>query len=121
MEKGLYQTNIRKLRGLYSQKIQVATAALRRYGGEGVTVLSNTSGLHMLLELPQCSETQLAELYRQGTAEGLPLLAVSTSGEVSTPQPQKLLIFYYTRIPLEQMDEAVKKLSELIKEFTKSN
>ena len=75
----------------------------------------------MLLELPQCSETQLAELYRQGTAEGLPLLAVSTSGEVSTPQPQKLLIFYYTRIPLEQMDEAVKKLSELIKEFTKSN
>ena len=119
MEKGLYQANIRKLRGLYSQKIQVATAALRRYGGDRIAVLSNTSGLHMLLEIPHCSEAQLAELYRKGTAEGLPLLAVSTSGEVSAPQAQRLLIFYYTRIPLEQMDGAVKKLAELIKNFTR--
>ena len=103
MEKGLYQANIKKLRNLYSQKIQVATAALRRYCGDHVSVLSNTSGLHMLLELPGCSEAALNELYRRGISEGLPLL-----------QSQKLLIFYYTRIPLDQMEDAFQRFSELV-------
>ena len=75
--------------------------------------------LHMEDAMEENMEAQLAELYRKGTAEGLPLLAVSTSGEVSAPQAQRLLIFYYTRIPLEQMDGAVKKLAELIKNFTR--
>jgi len=114
MEKGFYQSNIKKLRSLYSQKIQLATAALQRYCGDQVTVLSNTSGLHMLLELPHCSEEQLTELYLQGTKEGLPLLAVSPSGEASGPQAQRLLIFYYTRIPLDQIEEAVKRFSTLV-------
>lgn len=114
MEKGLYQSNIKKLRNLYAQKIQVATAALKRFCGDRILVRSNTSGLHMLLELPDYDEAQLAELYRRGIACGLPLLAASPSGEASGPQAQRLLIFYYTKIPTERMEEAVKQLSELM-------
>lgn len=114
MEKGLYQANIKKLRNLYAQKIQVATAALQRFCGDAIVVRSNTSGLHMLLELPGCNEQQLADIYRQGTAEGLPLLAVSPSGEASGPQAQRLLIFYYTRIPMDRMEEAVQRFSRLL-------
>ena len=116
MERGLYQANIKRVRSLYAQKIQAATAALRRYCGDAVTVLSNTSGLHMLLELPGCTEEQLEELYRRGISEGLPLLAVSPSGEASGPQAQRLLIFYYTRIPLNRMDEAFSAFSGLLPE-----
>lgn len=114
MEKGLYQANIKKLRNLYAQKIQVATAALGRFCGDAVTIRSNTSGLHMLLELPDCNEEQLSLLHRQAAAEGLPLLAVFPSEEFSDPQSQRLLIFYYTRIPLEQMEAAIRRLGELL-------
>ena len=107
MEQGLYQANIKKLRNLYAQKIQMATASRRRFCGSSVTVLSNTSGLHMLLSLPGCSEQQLTELCRRGTDAGLPLLAVSPAGEASGPDTRRLLIFYYTKIPLGDIEEAI--------------
>lgn len=110
MEKGLYQTNIKKLRSLYAQKMQLATACLKRQLKNRVRVLANSSGLHMFLSVDLPEGVTARRLCEQGRQYALPLAPVSA--ESATPGSS--IIFYYTRIPLEQIEKAVLDFSNLL-------
>ena len=110
MEKGLYQTNIKKLRNLYAQKMQLAAACLRRELADRASVLGASSGLHMLLSVNLPEGMTAKELCEAGKRLKLPLSPV-------TPSPQEspaLLIFYYTRIPAAQIEKAVGDFANLL-------
>ncbi len=114
MEKGLYQTNIKKLRNLYSQKIQIATQSLKFYLKDRVKLLSSTSGLHMLLEVPLCEGQTLAMICEEAAERRLPVTPVATrDSEIPSQQKKGLLILYYTRVPLEELDSAIESFSEI--------
>lgn len=115
MEKGLYQTNIKKLRNLYSQKIQIATQSLRKYLKNQVTVLSNTSGLHMLLQVPVSPGQTIETLCAKASEKRLPMTPVFLNqANEQCHMGHALLIFYYTRVPLEELDSAIKTFSEIL-------
>lgn len=115
MEKGLYQGNIKKVRNLYSQKIQTATNSLKAHLGDKVKVLSNTSGLHMLLDVPLPKGLTAEQLCKKAAEKKLLLSPVSADPQaMGTGSGRALLIFYYTRVPLADMEQAVSDLAELL-------
>lgn len=109
MEKGLYQTHLKKLRKLYSQKIQLAASAIRKYAGNSIRILNHSSGLHILLELKDYWD-DIEYLCLQAKNSGL-MLAPVLYDKQEAKKPA--LIFYYTLIPLEKMEEAIQSLVKL--------
>ena len=51
MEKGYYTTNIKKLRNLYSQKLQTALSAFAKYGKDFVTTQNTNSGINITIKV----------------------------------------------------------------------
>jgi len=114
MEKGFYQTNIKKLRSLYSQKIQIATQSLKKHFKDQVKLLSNTSGLHMLLEIPLCKHQTVDMICETAAKKRLPITPVLTKQTEKEDKKHALLIFYYTRVPLEELDSAIKTFADVL-------
>ena len=105
MGKGYYQTNLRKLRKLYAQKILLATAAIGRHGAGRIRILNNSSGLHMLLQFPaKDNQKSTEEICREAAGVGLTIAPVSNFGTEGTAS---VVIFYYTRIPTNSMEQAI--------------
>jgi len=102
MEEGLYYTNIRKLRNLYAQKLQVALTALEKYGS-GIAYPANktNSGINIILKVRTKKAPEV--LCDEAKAIGLNVLPLASL----TDQDTAALIFYYNQIPLEEIDEAV--------------
>ena len=102
MEEGFYYTNIRKLRNLYAQKLQVALTAFEKYG-DGIARPANktNSGINIILKVrTKKAPAVLCEEARQIGLNVLPLASL-------TDQDTAGLIFYYNQIPLEEIDDLV--------------
>lgn len=112
MEKGYYQTNLKKLRKLYAQKIQLATIAIQKYAGSKIKILNNSSGLHMLLELKtKTSDKSIEDICTLATEAGLTLAPVFNYKD---DKNSSMVIFYYTRIPVKSMDQAIITLVQIL-------
>lgn len=107
---GQYQTHIKKLRRLCAQKMDGMTQALREAFGEQVRILRNTSGVHMLLavSLPGTPES----LCRAAEAAGLSMVPVRTFAGAVPGGEEGLIVFYYTRVPLGRIRQAVALLRD---------
>ena len=107
MEEGSYSTNIKKLRKLYSQKLQVALNAFNKYA-KGIAQPMNTqSGINIILKVRTKKDPELLSK----AAESLGLNVIPTAG--LTQQDTTALIFYYNQIPLDEMDQAIREMIEM--------
>lgn len=107
MSKGLYQTNIKKLRTLYSQKLQLALSVLNRWGDGLVRPINSSSGVNMLISVK--SRKPAAQLCREALELGISTLPITTYTEAPA-EDTATLIFYYNQIPLKEMEPALKEL-----------
>ncbi len=108
MEEGFYYTNIRKLRNLYAQKLQVALTAFEKYGGGIAQPVNRTnSGINIILKVR--TKKDPADLCEMAKSIGLNVLPVSSL----TEQDTAALIFYYNQIPLDQVDSSIEELLAL--------
>lgn len=108
MSKGLYQTNIKKLRTLYSQKLQLALSALNKWGAGFIRPINSTSGVNMLIGVK--SKKPAAVLCREARELGISALPIAMYTE-ATKETESTLIFYYNQIPLKEMETALKGLA----------
>ena len=106
MAEGLYNTNIRKLRNLYSQKLQVALNAFAKYGNGIATPINTQSGINILLKVRTRKDP--AVLSDSAKALGLNVIPAASL----TQQDTATLIFYYNQIPLNEMDGCIKEMVE---------
>lgn len=111
MNSGYYQTNLKKQRKLNAQKIQLATAALERHGGDIVQILNNSSGIHMLLKLQNNGKTT-EDICTSASKLGLTLAPVSN---FESEKNYSVVMLYYTRIPIESMEQAIQDLIGILK------
>jgi len=109
MSKGLYQTNIKKLRTLYSQKLQACLAALNRFGNGVIRPLNSSSGVNMLINVK--SRKSPAKLCQEAKELGIDTLPITTLTDAPF-ESFVTLIFYYNQIPLKQIEGAIKNLIE---------
>lgn len=109
MSKGLYQTNIKKLRTLYSQKLQLALSALNRWGSGFIRPINSSSGVNMLIRVK--SKKPAAVLCQEARDLGVSTLPIAMYTE-APEEAAATLIFYYNQIPLKDMETALKGLIE---------
>lgn len=107
MEDGLYNTNIKKLRNLYGQKLQTALTAFAKYGSGIAAPINTSSGINMILKVP--AKKDPAHLSAAARSIGLNVLPVASL----TDQDTAALIFYYNQIPMEEMESAIKEMLTL--------
>ena len=101
MEDGLYYTNIKKLRKLYSQKLQTALAGFALFGRGFVTPTNTSSGINIILKVrTKTSPETLSELARSIGLNVQPAASL-------TDQNTAALIFYYNQIPLAEMETSI--------------
>ncbi|MEI8216036.1 MAG: PLP-dependent aminotransferase family protein [Eubacteriales bacterium] len=109
MQRGHYHTNIRKLRSLYSQKVHLALDLISKTMKNHVEILNSNSGVHMLLEVK--SKKTKEELCNAASTLGISVLPVSNFTFKDSDSLFSKLIFYYTRIPLGDMEKAIADLN----------
>ncbi len=107
MSKGLYQTNIKKLRTLYSQKLQIVLSILSNWGTDFITPINSSSGINMLIRVR--SKKSSALLCQEASEVGISTLPITTFTEAPA-EATATLIFHYNQIPLEKMEPALKEL-----------
>ena len=99
MESGLYQTHIKKLRKLYSQKLTRITEAFDAKASDFVRVISSSSGISIILEID--SPKTPGQIKRDAESLGIPAVCVG-----------RRIILYYNQIPLSEIDDAVSQLAD---------
>ena len=109
MKKGFYQTNIRKLRNLYAQKLQAVISSLKTYSKDFIKPVNSSSGINMLIHVK--SPKPATVLCLEAQELGILVLPLSNyTRELS--ESASTLIFYYNQIPLSDIPEAIRKLTE---------
>ena len=98
METGMYQTHIRKLRKLYSQKLSLVTDILKKDASYLVEIRNNASGIGLLLKI-KGRNIPLKKILKDARSLGIP--AVSSDG---------LVLLSYNQIPLGEIPEVIDRL-----------
>ncbi|MCL1810029.1 MAG: PLP-dependent aminotransferase family protein [Clostridiales bacterium] len=110
MQHGYYQTNIRKLRSLYSQKLQAVLNAIHLHADNFITPMNSSSGIYVIVNIMSRKSTEA--LCREAHSLGLaaspvsPYLPCSDEGG-GCGRP---LILYYNQIPLDRIDPCMQAL-----------
>lgn len=110
MEDGHYYTNIRKLRSLYAQKLQIAVEAFEKYGKGFVGVSNIESGITITVNID--SNKSPEEICAAGDSIGLMLRPIDTTawGQHFTSAWKNHLLFYFSQVPIEMLESSVKQL-----------
>lgn len=107
MEDGLYYTNIRKLRNLYSQKLQTALSAFTEHGKGFASPINTSSGINIMLKVRTKKDPAvLSEIARTIGLNVVPAASL-------TDQDTAALIFYYNQIPIEEMESSISEMIRL--------
>lgn len=113
MEKGFYQTNIKKLRSLYAQKLQTILRCLKT---DFTDPINTASGLTVLVRV---RSKKGAKALCSGAREiGITALPADSSGTArgdsarSLSSPPVPLVLYYSQIPLAEIPLAARELLE---------
>ena len=100
MESGMYQTHIKKLRKLYSQKLARITDVFETEASDFIRVVSSTSGLSIILEIDTAKSPD--QIKKDAESIGIPAVCVGNR-----------TILYYNQIPLADTASAAKHLAAL--------
>lgn len=112
MEKGFYQTGLKKTRSLYAQKLQAVTEAVSRYGGGKLSLDSASSGLNVVIHADYGkSARELCAAAKKLGISAMPISAFADNTDEETGS--QTIVLYYNQIPLAQIDEYIKKLISL--------
>ena len=101
METGCYQTHIKKLRKLYSQKLSATIDAFTEAGADFINIKNTSSGINIMLEIN--SDKTSEELKKDAEKIGVPAIIIKENG---------VLGLYYNQIPLNDIPVAVRKLTD---------
>ena len=130
MQRGYYQTNLRKIRKLYSRKLQEVLSAIAGADPEGgfITAENSRSGINLILRIKTCaktitegmtgaarSETIHRELVSRMTHAAADLGLRIKDIEQLDRDGQLYFIFYYNQIPAGSIRRAVADLTDAFK------
>ena len=105
MEQGLFQTHIKKLRKANAQKLRLTISCLQKIFNSTVSPLDNQSGLQLQVKI----KTQQSADYLCQTARSV---GIDMKYLSSKKHNEVILVFYYAKIPLDNIDAAIKVLAQ---------
>lgn len=102
METGCYQTHIKKLRKLYSQKLSAVIDAFTEAGSDFINIKNTSSGINIILEIN--SGKTSGQLKKEAEQIGIPSIIIKDSG---------VLGLYYNQIPLAEIPDVIARLTDI--------
>ena len=111
MEKGFYQTNIKKLRSLYAQKLQTILRCLKT---DFTDPINSASVLTVIVRInsKKNADVLCAEARSLGITAFPAFSPASANTSSKAPSDPVPLVLYYNQIPLKDIPEAVRELLE---------
>jgi len=103
METGNYQTHIKKIRKLYSQKLSLVIDTLTAKAGDFIEVRNTYSGMNLILKVN--SDKSPETLKKEAESLGLPVSILE----------KDIFIFYYNQLPLADIPHLLTSLADLWK------
>ena len=100
MESGRYQTHIKKVRKLYSQKLAAVIETFEKEAPDFISVKNTSSGINVILNIHTDKKTDT--LKAEAETLGIPITGIGSDA----------VIFYYNQIPLAEIP---KLLTELVR------
>lgn len=107
MRDGHYKVGIRKLRALYAKKLEKTLDSFKKFCPDSVLPVDTKSGLSLIIRVK--SNKKAPELCQEAKSIGLQMIPISQI----TDQDTSALSFYYSQLPLDNIEHLIKKLSEL--------
>jgi len=101
MASGNYQTHLKKLRKLYSQKLSAVIEAFSAKNADFIHIRNTSSGINVLLSIR--SDKNALQLKEAAENLGIRLVPISDDGE-------KSFIFYYNQLPLSDIPSLLGEL-----------
>ncbi len=123
MEQGFYQTHIKKVRNLYSQKLQRIIWCINKYGREKIILRNNQSGINLILEIKTSKNAE--ELALIAKSFGVTVVPVESNTENKAEEnttnndvgkwggTSTEIVMYYNGIPIEKIESTIKKMVEI--------
>lgn len=111
METGYYQTHLKKLRKLYSQKLNAVIDAFAVNASDFVDVINTSSGINIILHI--YSRKPARQLKKDAESIGIPTVFIGNNTGRRRGKGAASLILYYNQIPLENIDGAIAQLARL--------
>ena len=105
MESGYYYTNIKKLRNLCGRKLTACLKIIEGYGQDVITANRTESGLYVILSV----KTDMSPKEMEAIAKKMGILAYH-SDDVKSSKGMKSIIFYYSRLPENKIQDLTKKM-----------
>lgn len=109
METGYYQTHIKKLRKLYSQKLLKVSEVFGREASDFIKVKNTASGINITLQIHSTKTGK--QLKKEALSLGLPSVVLNST--TVSDGHETNLIFYYNQIPLADIDDVIGSLIDL--------
>lgn len=108
MEKGLYQTHIKKLRSLYSQKLQKVVGALNKYGKGMIKTKNTSSGINVIINVK--SRKSAEQLCTEAEGLGIMTTPVAIYAGQDKTEGSADLVLYYNQIPIDEIEKDIEEL-----------
>ncbi|MEG2298830.1 MAG: PLP-dependent aminotransferase family protein [Anaerovoracaceae bacterium] len=108
MQDGKYQRGIKKLRRLYSQKLQLVLNILKKDAKDLIEPLNNSNGINILLKIN--GDKSSSQLVSNAKKFGL---NIQTANKITEGDKGSLLIFYYNQIPISDIPLAISRLIDI--------
>lgn len=99
METGNYQTHLKKLRKLYSNKLNTVIDYLRTNGSDFIEMKSSSSGINLLIRIN--TDKSPEEIEKDATNHGIQVVPI---------HGRNLFLLYYNQIPLDKIPLALGEL-----------
>ena len=112
MAEGKYMSGIKKLRRLYSQKLNAVISQMKKTADDFITIHNTYSGITVSLKV----NTGKSAAILSAEAESLGLNVIESPAVKTDDLKIKDMIFYYNQIPLTEISDSVKQLTNLWRE-----
>ena len=109
MAEGKYMSGIKKLRRLYSQKLNAVISQIKKTADDFITIHNTYSGITVSLKV----NTGKSAAILSAEAESLGLNVIESPAVKTDDLKTKDMIFYYNQIPLTEISDNVKHLINL--------
>ena len=111
MKDGLYLKHIKRLRNLYSNKVQILLNCLENEMEEYAKVLSHDSGIHVLLEIHSLKSSE--KLCQEASEAGIEAVPLDKFRIRQTENKYPVILLYYTQIPISDIPNAIRNLKKV--------
>lgn len=107
MKDGWYQKGIKKMRNLYSKKLEKINKTLQTYARGFIRILSGSSGINLLISVKSKRDPQELSALAQHLG-----LSIVPAGYFTTTDEHNM-IFNYNKVPLEGIENKIEDLIDL--------